>query len=92
MDVPDRPAVPVPPLLISNNRIIMSRDTASRIAASMRQLLNFSLFMMYVGHIPYLGIDEEQSIESGTVPTTVDTTQHAWDFCSHFSLEVKPEL
>jgi hypothetical protein len=22
----------------------------------------------------------------------VDTTQHAWDFCSHFSLEVKPEL
>jgi hypothetical protein len=48
--------------------------------------------MMYVGHIPYLGIDEEQSIESGTVPTTVDTTQHAWDFCSHFSLEVKPEL
>lgn len=44
-----------------------------------------------VGHFPYFGFDEE-NIENGTVLTTVDTTQHAWDFCSQFSLEVEPEL
>ena len=45
-----------------------------------------------VGHVPYLGVEQIDEIEDGTVPTNVDTTQLAWDFCSQYSLDVEPEL
>jgi len=46
-----------------------------------------------VGHFPYAGLsDIGLEYENGTVPTNVDTTQLAWDFCSQYSLEVEPEL
>mmetsp|Transcript_15780 Transcript_15780/g.25598 ORF Transcript_15780/g.25598 Transcript_15780/m.25598 type:complete len:256 (-) Transcript_15780:277-1044(-) len=47
-----------------------------------------------VGHSPYLGYEEStmQSVEEGTVVTTVDTTQMAWDFVKSHSLAVAPIL
>lgn len=44
------------------------------------------------GHTPFLGADLFQGDYDGAVVATVDTTQHAWEFCSSHSKSTEPVL
>ena len=44
------------------------------------------------GHTPFLGGDLFMGDYDGAVIASVDTTQHAWDFCSGYSKTVEPIL
>jgi hypothetical protein len=51
-----------------------------------------SLLALYEsGHTPFY--NEDQSfLDEGETPTTLDTTQLAWEFCSQFEKAVEPDL
>merc|ERR1719413_81146 len=44
------------------------------------------------GHTPFRSADLFVGDYDGAVVATVDTTQHAWDFCSGYSKSVEPVL
>jgi len=47
---------------------------------------------MGAGHTPFRSADLFVGDYDGAVVATVDTTQHAWDFCSGYSKSVEPVL
>ena len=50
------------------------------------------LSLDHAGHTPFLQADLFMGDKEGAVITTVDTTQHAWEFCSGYTKEIAPIL
>jgi polyhydroxybutyrate depolymerase len=44
------------------------------------------------GHSPYLGAESGQELNPGSLPTTIDTTQLAWDFLSKIGETTAPKI